>query len=274
MVRSLLGSLAVVLLATNVQAAASLGNVDPTRNPGGAFISGSGIPANNFWIDNGAGGEQVALKARGRDGGQPIAIVGNRFYVRPGMAVSNPARPWWSLDYQFAPAETVALGDYDDYYLRLEIDFDPAFGVQNFSTREGVIVDGDTNHQNSWDDNDSLWNNGPLGSNTAPVANNPASGQRDFSDNTPWVVNNSAVLSFGEWATYNPFAATYNPFAAGEYLVRLTAFVNNAGSPGALIAQSEILVEVTPEPASMLAWAGLGLCLAGGRRWRKRKLVA
>lgn len=29
-----------------------------------------------------------------------------------------------------------------------------------------------------------------------------------------------------------------------------------------------------PEPASMLAWAGLGLCLAGGRKWRKRKLAA
>lgn len=32
--------------------------------------------------------------------------------------------------------------------------------------------------------------------------------------------------------------------------------------------------EVVPEPASMLAWAGLGLCLAGGRKWSKRKLVA
>ena len=31
---------------------------------------------------------------------------------------------------------------------------------------------------------------------------------------------------------------------------------------------------ITPEPASMLVWAGLGLCVAGGRRWRKRRLAS
>lgn len=254
--RKLLGCLALLLL-TNTASAAAIANVSPAK-ANGDFIDGSGIPGDSFWVDGVDIGPNTAIKARSRDTGDPLAIVGNRFYVRPGLASDNVS-PWWSFDFQFSPGIIAAAST--AYGLRLEVDFNPAFGVENY-----VTIDAPVNSPG-----------GPVDSwaETGDLKLNPGSGAWT-NDMIPFVVANSLHLGFAFWQAPPFNAPAFNPNVAGEYALRLTGYFLNGPGPGddAVLASSTILVEVTPEPASMLAWAGLGLCVAGGRRWKKRKATA
>jgi len=120
---SMVAAAAVVLAAG--PAWAVLGTVNPTKSNGN-FIAGSGIPANNFEINTAGTGESVALKARLRNGGQALKIVGTTYFVPTGLAAGGD--PAWMFDWQFTPPDNV-LVENTDYTMTLEVDFDPGPGT-------------------------------------------------------------------------------------------------------------------------------------------------
>ena len=236
LMRRMFLSIAVLLMAPVAEAA----NVSPTK-ANGNFIAGTGIPSDNFEVSPATTG-MVALKARGRDTGQPVSIVGNNYYVLPGLAASNSTSPWWVLDFQATPGDT----------LTLQVDFNPAVGVANFTTVSLPILDADTNSSNSWDDGDGFFTN-------------PGGGAWS-ENNTPYVVSQSWHLMMGFWPLIG--APSFNPFAPGEYEVVLSL-----QGPSTSFASTDILVTVVPEPSSVvLATMGTALCgLVVLRRRRRRR---
>jgi hypothetical protein len=175
---------AVVTFQTNV-------DVHSTQTPP-QFISGTGTPIDNFVQDNvGVGqGVSVALKPRNRDpiyGGEPNAVAGNVYLVRPGQSTGNPARPQFVFDYQFDPGTDAST----NYILRLDVDFDPTPGVANFSTTQLPIFGG-------WDASDGYF----------------TSTKRPWNDESvPYVISNTSNLSF---LTPPAGAPAYNSNTPGE----------------------------------------------------------
>lgn len=226
------------LLACAGMAHAVIGNVAVTK-ANGDFISGTGVPSNNFQIA-GSGGTQAALKARGRDSGQALSIVGNHFTVNGGAAASNPAASWWSFDFQFSPSAADAINS-PNYTIQLQFDTNPAVGTDTFVTISQPIFDADTNATNSWDDTDGYFVN-------------PGSGA--------WNTNTPAYVVSQSWRPdFSFLAGSFLP--NGEYDIRLTVkdiFQDT-------VVATTIVVDVVPAPATG-ALAGLGLLAVGARRRR------
>jgi hypothetical protein len=243
--QGLVAAAAALLLA----APASAAIVSPTK-ANGDFIAGTGIPADNFTVAS-AGGDAVALKGRLRNTGQPLSQSGNIYYVPTGLAPDN-VNPAWSVDYQFTPEDgaddPTLLGS--DYWLTLDVDFDPTYGSANFKSLSGLVVNGLV----------------------SGLQFNPGAGGWS-NDTTPWVVSESTNLGFGFWALVPPLGPTgYDPNVVGEYEVRLTVSeVDRSGffpARGADIVGTDILVRAIPEPASaaLAGVAALGLFVARRRR--------
>lgn len=243
---SLFAFAAIALLAA--PAAAAL--VSPTKS-NGTFIPGSGIPADNFTSVTANTGDTVALKGRLRDTGQALSQSGNVYYAPTGLAADN-VNPAWSFDYQFTPENSAAdpnIFSLTDYWLTLEVDFDPTPGSANFKTVAGPV------------------------SGLAPnFYSNPGSGAWS-NDVTPWVVSDSANLGFASWAFAPPIGPTgYDPDVIGEYEIRLTvselAYAGLIPVRGADIASTSILVQTVPEPATaaMVGVAMMGLFAVRRRR--------
>jgi hypothetical protein len=246
--QGLVAAAAALLLA----APASAATVSPTK-ANGDFIAGTGIPANNFTIATSAGGEAVALKGRLRDTGQPLSQSGNIYYVPTGLAANNVS-PAWSVDYQFTPRDTATTPPTvttSNYWLTLDVDFDPAYGAATFKTLSGIVT--------------SL---------TGGYQANPGGGA--WSNNTtPYVVSESTHLGFNFWNFVPSFAPpAFNPDLPGEYEVRLTVSEIDRGGliplRGADIAATDILVRAVPEPASLglLGMAGVAALAVARRRKR------
>src|SRR5687767_6981479 len=125
---------ATLSLAGNAHAAISFGDASPTKgNANTDFIPGSGIPENQFTIDTAGTGESVALKARDRATGVPIAQVGNRYFVSQGNDPSNVNRSAWQFEFQFSPGQ-VPTRNPGDYTYVVESDLNPAFGAATFTS--------------------------------------------------------------------------------------------------------------------------------------------
>ena len=213
----------------------------------GDFISGTGIPGDNFTSDTAGTGEAVFLKARSRDSGQPLAQVGNRYFVLTGSASDN-VNPWWAFDYQFSPTSTPLA----NYNLRLDVDFDPAVGVADFKTISLPIFDGDADPTNSWDDGDGHFTN-------------PGSGA--WTDNTtPYVISNSWHLAFTFWPLVGPSTLTYDRSLPGEYEIRLTALDGVTE-----LASTTIFAEAVVPEASQLCMLGLTLAGCGLAAYLRRR---
>lgn len=235
MLRNLTFGLLILLTADH--ATAALQSVTPTK-ANGDFIPGTGIPANDFTVTT-ASGVSVALKARAREGGNPLSIVGSTYHVLPGLAPSS-SNPWWNFDFQYSPGTTG--NSPSETTLTLEVDFDPGVGSEDFRTISQIISGGGP----SWDDGDSFLSN---------------PGSNAWSDNAvPFVVSNSWRYNFAFWDTLPGGPTNYDPNATGEYLIRLTA-VHDTGS-----VSTEILVNVAPlsapvpEPGSIVLVLGLAAC--------------
>lgn len=245
--KGLIAAATALLLATPATAA----TVSPTK-ANGDFIAGTGIPANNFTIATAGSGEAVALKGRLRDTGQPLSQSGNVYYVPTGLAANNVS-PAWSFDYQFTPrdaATTLPSVLTGEYWMTLEVDFDPAYGAATFKTLSEIVT--------------------TLSDGYKP---NPGGGAWS-SSTTPYVVSNSLHLGFSFWNFVPSFAPpAFNPNLPGEYEVRLTVSeVDRSGLapvPGALIAATDILVRAVPEPASLALVGVAGV--AGFATFRRRR---
>ena len=243
--RSLLAAAATLLLA----APASAAIVSPTK-ANGDFIAGTGIPADNFTVAA-VGGDAVALKGRQRDTGQALAQSGNTYYVATGLAADN-VNPAWSIDFQFTPEDGAALPNFftlTDYWLTLEVDFDPAYGSASFKTVSLPVSGAGTN-----------------------FFLNPGAGAWS-NDSTPWVVSDSTNLGFASWALASPAGSTgYDPNVTGEYEVRLTvselAYAGIIPVRGNDIVSTDILVRAVPEPASL---ALMGMATGAGLVVRRRR---
>jgi hypothetical protein len=239
-------ALAVLTLVGQLQAAV----VMPTK-ANGDFISGAGIPSDNFTGSVGATNEAVYLKARSRDTGEALSIVGNKYYVSAGLASDN-VNPSWTFDYQFSPGAPPAASNYT---LRLDVDFDPTVGVADFKTLSFPIFDGDTSPFNSWDDTDGYFTN-------------PGSGAWN-ENSTPYVIANTAHLGFSFWNAVGPSTMTYNPNTPGEYEIRLTALDATGATT---IATTTVFAEVSAVPEAsqilMLSLALVGCGLAAYIRHR------
>ena len=243
-------SLAAAAVALLLVAPATAALVSPTKS-NGTFISGSGIPADNFTSVTANTGDTVALKGRLRDTGQALSQSGNTYYVPTGLAADN-VNPAWSFDYQFTPedgADDPNFFSLTDYWLTLEVDFDPTPGSASFKTVAG-----------------------PVSGLAANFYSNPGSGVWS-NDVTPWVVSDSANLGFASWAFAPPIGPTgYDPNVIGEYEIRLTvsqlAYAGFIPVRGADIASTNILVQTVPEPATaaMAGVAVVGLLATRHRR--------
>jgi hypothetical protein len=246
----------ILALAFLLIGSTALSTMAATANPtkaNGDFISGSGIPSDQFTVGVAANGESVQLKARSADTGSPISLAGNVYTVLAGNSVDFPGTPAWRFDYQFSPG-TLPPVTPDQYILTLNVDFDPGVGTTDFATISLPIGDGDTSPLNSWDDGDGFFTN---------------PGSNAWSDNaTPYVVSNSWHNGFAFWNTL--FGKSYDPNALGEYQIDLS--VAYASNPSLPVASSSILVNVVPEPSSM-ALLGLGLVGLTVAAWRKRRAV-
>lgn len=254
MQKYLMALLVLVCLHQSTMAAPILTTVDPTKADS-TFIAGTGIPGGmTFWGDVSPNGQGVYLRARDRDTGLPNSIVGNTFFVDPGLNATNTA-PNLSIDYQFSPG-TMGLPA-DQYLLTLMVDFDPSFGT-SFVTIS-MLVGGPSP---SWQaDSDGFFLN-------------PGPGLWS-DDNVPYVVSNSFHLGFGFWQLL-PGSQPYDPFQPANYEIRLGVSTPN-GDP---IAQSTIFAQVgdpqqvVPEPASIALFGSILLMGGAAAAWRRRKTAA
>ncbi len=241
MKHTLVAALAVALcLAT--AAAAEAGTVPVTKS-NGDFISGSGIPADDFTVaTNARSGESVALKARGRDTGQPISLSGTTYTVLAGSDLSGN-NPWWFFDWQFTPGTSATSST--NYGLKLEVDFDPTAGT-SFVVLDFPVL-------GVWDTTDGFFTN-------------PGGGA--WSDDTvPYVYSQSWQLEYAFWGQ------SFDRDAPGTYQIRLSAYDLSTGEA---YASTEITAQVVAVPLPPAAWLGLSLLggLAGVGRLRRRRAQA
>lgn len=237
---------ALVFVGASAQAAVTFGSVSPLK-ANGDFIPGTGIPGGQFTIETAATGEQVALRARDRATGFPLAQFGNRYIVSAGNDPSNANRAAWNFDFQFTP---IAGKTASDYTYEIQTDIDPAYGVANFVT---TAVPGSVQAVPM---GDSYYPNGTGGS----ISAGPTYSYNGlWSDaTTPFVIANSQNYKFSNLA--GPTFANSDP---GEYELRFT--VRDAVS-GDVVATVTAFAEV-PEPGCVsVLGAGAVAGLARRRR--------
>ena len=191
----------------------------------GNFIAGSTIPTNNFTTTNSADGAQVGLKVRNRfaNGGQPNAIVGNTYFVNPGLAQGSTNRFAFQFDFQFSPAAGSDASAFDDFALRVSFDDDPTAGTR-FSSATSSINSVDSSGDGR--------------------INNPGGGAWN-TDAVPFVFANSFQPQFIPGVVFAGLP--------GEYNVRFE--VLDAG--GGTFLSQEVVGVVVPSPSAALG--GLGL---------------
>ncbi|MCL4222371.1 MAG: hypothetical protein KJZ65_13485 [Phycisphaerales bacterium] len=202
---------AATLAACAGQAFAQV-NVDPTK-ANGDFISGSGIPGNNFQSHQ----EDVSvfMKARARVGGDPLALNGNTAIVLTGLAPGHPTASWWSFDFQFTPRLTDVVNG-QNYLLTLFVDVNPTAGT-NFKVVSNPFFDADVDPSNSWDENDGYFVN-------------PGGGA--------WSTNDIDYVFSQSWrADFGFLNGSILP--AGDYELKFTAMPMGGPKDGSTVAVSQ-----------------------------------
>ena len=248
---TVLAAAAFLSAPSSSQAVLTFGDVAPTKgNVSTDFIPGTGINENQFTKETAVTGETVAIKARNRDTGNPIAVVGNRYFVSPGNDPSNAARAAWNFDFQFTPIVGKVASDYT---YEVQADIDPGFGTTNFVTIAvpNSIVNAPMG--------DSFFPNGTGGSVSGPGAysyNGPWS-----EPITPFVIANSQNYKFSFLAG----SGFTNP-DPGEYELHFTA--RDAVSNNTVASVTAFAVVPEPASAGLIGVGVFGLLGVLGRRRR------
>jgi hypothetical protein len=244
-----LALVASAFLTNSAQAAVSFGISSPTKsNANTDFIPGTGIPENQFTIDTAGTGERAFLKARNRASGVPLAQAGNVYTVSNGMF--SPTRAAWQFEFQFSPIAGKAVAD---YFYQIQADTNPAFGAASFVT---INVPGSVQFAQPM--GDSYYPNGSGGSIGGTDASPTYTYTSGWSDATPFVIGNSQNYNFGHLA-----GAGFTNAGPAEYEIRAIMYDSSTNTA---IANSTILVDVVPEPATASLLALTGLTLFGRRR--------
>lgn len=238
-----IGTCAAALALASTSAFA--GNVLVTK-ANGDFISGTGIPSDNFTTATN-NGVSVALKARSRDTGQALAQKGNRYLVAEGAALSNPNYSWWSFDFQLTPGDGQTIESHN-YCMTLEFDTDGSAGTSFITISDTMDAHGILNLA-GW--SGLIYGDGYF--------ENPGAGAWT-SDSTEYVYSQS-------WRS-DMFFLAGEILDAGEYTIRLTV----ADSQGVVVS-TEIIVQVggtlVPMPSAVgLGGAGLAAMFGVSRRRR------
>lgn len=204
------------LACTVSLSAGQLTTVDPTK-ANGTFISGSGIPGDNF-LSDGILGTAVFLKARGRPGapisGQALNISGNTF-VNVTDSVGNV--PLWNFDFQFSPRLDDTVGG-RNYTLALDVDLDGSPATSYFRA-SAPMFDSDAIVGNSWSETDGFFLN-------------PGGGAWS-DDDTDYVFSQSWRPGFGFLA-----GAELVP---GDYRINWRALDENGNQVGSLSATARLI---------------------------------
>lgn len=206
----------------------SVTNEDSFLSFGAEMPYGDGNMNSNFNIAryNNGNLHEIGLKAKERFIGDLTTDGNGRYFANAGSP-NNDGLSSWNIDYAFAlPADALP----SNFQLLLSVDFDSGFGSQSFVTLDITNA---------------------LAANAIAT---PAGGD-------------SQNLGFGFWGTSIPFIIdasghmTFDPDAAGEYDIKLEL----RSATGNFLAESAIVVEVIPAPASA-ALLGLGALTAIRRR--------
>ncbi len=258
---------AAVALATPSSNAGVLFDQDVTNN----VIVGSGVTNGGFTVDQ-SNGIELGLRGRVRfnasnqpentfnsnGAGTYTFQVGQPAGGGFGFASGSSSTANWNFDWSIN-SDYLGTGglNLDDLTYQLDIDFDPTAGT-NFLSFDPIargLTGQDYDH--AFGTNATAQSAGTTGT-TANYAGLIASNN---------LAQNSWNLEFFDSPTF-PFNAN----VPGVFDIRLTAF----DSVGAQLAQTQIQVNTVPEPASILTFAGLGLCAfsMGVRRKRRRALQA
>lgn len=228
-------TLAIAAAGTLVPLAHAQVNVAPTK-ANGTFISGAGIPANDFTADTDAVG--VYLKPRARQNGQPLLLDGDTYIVRAGQAPSSTAS-WWSFDFQFTPRPGDTVGG-QNYNLTLEFDTDPS-PATNFVTISQPIFDADADPSNSWDENDGFFVN-------------PGPGA--------WSDDSIAYVFSQSWRPDFGFLAG-SILPPGDYQLRFSA-APVGGNTDAMTVSTTVNVRVVPTGTASVTLDAQDACLNAG----------
>lgn len=216
-------------------------------------IFGSGNANGGFTTDRSYGVE-LGLRAKVRFPVPMNVFNSNGDGTYNHLAGNDAGRPLWSFEWSvntnFDNSSNWLL---DDLLYQLRIDTDPSVGT-NFTTFDPINV---PLADHAIGDNSTASNAGVEATSVADYANLIANNN---------VAQNSWRMDF----FFPAFGPAFDPNVDATYEFELAAF-----DGGELVAETMMTVIVgqggaVPEPASVLAWAGLAICLGVGK-WRKNR---
>jgi len=217
-------------------------------------IFGTGGNANGGFTTDRSYGVELGLRAKVRFPVPMNVFNSNSDGTYNHLAGNSGGKPLWSFEWSVNTDFDNSTGlDLNDYTYQLRIDTDASLGT-NFFTFDPI---------NAPFADHAIGNNS-----TANGAGVEAANPADYAN---LIANNNVAQNSWRMDFFFPaFGPAFDPNVDATYEFELAAF-----DGGELVAETMMTVIVgqggaVPEPASVLAWAGLAVCL-GVVKWRKNQ---